>query len=81
MKQKSKKALILFLGVSCLFLGLLGLVLPFLQGFLFLGIGLILISPFSPATRDWVKKHTQKYPHVQQKVERLDAWMDRFLDQ
>jgi len=79
MKKKSKKALLFLLGIACLFLGVLGLVLPFLQGFLFIGLGLILLSPFSPRLREWVGKHSVPYPSVHRKIRRFERWLDRFL--
>jgi len=42
-------------GVACLVLGVLGLFLPFLQGILFLVIGLTLLSRDSERARHWLE--------------------------
>jgi uncharacterized membrane protein YbaN (DUF454 family) len=43
------------LGVACLVLGVVGLFLPFLQGILFLVIGLGLLSTESDRARRWLE--------------------------
>lgn len=51
------------LGVGCLALGVVGLFLPFLQGILFLVIGLTLLSSESEWARhilDWVKRKSRR---------------------
>ncbi len=67
------------LGVAFLLLGLAGLVLPILQGWLFLIIGLLLLSAYSPSLRAWIEKHTVKYPKVHHWVGRADHWIERII--
>ncbi len=67
------------LGVAFLLLGLAGLVLPILQGWLFLIIGLLLLSAYSPTLRAWIEKHTVKYPKVHYWVGRADNWIERII--
>lgn len=55
MRKKIKRTVISVLGIFFVLLGILGLVMPFLQGFFFLAIGLILISIYSPSLRGWIK--------------------------
>ncbi|MBI3785079.1 MAG: PGPGW domain-containing protein [Deltaproteobacteria bacterium] len=43
------------LGIACLILGVIGLFLPFLQGILFLVIGLTLLSSESERARRWLE--------------------------
>lgn len=52
MHPKLKRIMILALGWAFIFLGILGLFLPILQGILFLAIGLILLSRES----DWAAR-------------------------
>ncbi|HBA46015.1 hypothetical protein A2W67_03470 [Candidatus Nomurabacteria bacterium RIFCSPLOWO2_02_40_28] len=64
MQKKIKRAVVLTLGIIFIIFGLLGLALPFLQGIIFLFIGLVLLSFSSPKIRLWLEKHTAKYPHL-----------------
>ena len=62
MNRRIKRYAILGLGWVFIFLGILGLFLPILQGILFLTIGLILLSResvWAAAKLDW---HKTKYP-------------------
>lgn len=74
LKKKLKKYFIITLGVLFILLGLAGLVLPFLQGWLFLAIGALLLSMYSPGIRTWMDKHTIKYPKLHAMVERAHGW-------
>jgi len=44
------------LGLMLILLGIVGLFLPFLQGFLLIALGLSLMSLVSPGVADWVKR-------------------------
>lgn len=77
MKRHAKRALVLTLATLCLILGLAGLVLPILQGWLFLAISLILFSMYSPRLRAWMDRHTVRYPHLHKFVLRAEAWTAR----
>lgn len=72
MNKKLKRTLVFGAGVIFVILGLVGLVLPFLQGFLFLAIGAILLSMASPSIRTWVEHHTRKFPKVHAMVEKVE---------
>lgn len=78
--RREIKRISLFIGaIIFIILGILGLALPFLQGFLFLVIGLILLSIASPAFRSWIEIRTKKYPHVHQFVEKTEAWITKII--
>jgi len=56
-------------------LGLLGLVLPILQGVLFLAIGLCILSMVSPRARfirQWVKR---RFPTLGRGMTEAEGWM------
>jgi uncharacterized membrane protein YbaN (DUF454 family) len=74
LKRQLKRILVLTLATIFLALGLAGLVLPVLQGWLFLTISLLLFSMYSPALRLWVDKHTIKYPRIHAFVAKAQAW-------
>jgi uncharacterized membrane protein YbaN (DUF454 family) len=74
-----KKALIQILAVFFLIIGLIGLALPFLQGFLFLAIGLILLSITSPRVREWSQRHTIKYPRFHKIEQKVVAWVTKVI--
>jgi uncharacterized protein len=73
-KKELKKVLILTLATVFLLLGLAGLVLPILQGWLFLAISALLFSMYSPKIRMWIDTHTVKYPKIHKFVGRAQDW-------
>jgi uncharacterized membrane protein YbaN (DUF454 family) len=79
MQKKAKKALVLAIGIIFIILGLFGLVLPFLQGFIFLAIGLILVSFCFPKVRVWINKHTARYPHLSSVINKTEVWILKFI--
>ena len=79
MNKEVKRIFILAAGCIFLVLGIVGLALPFLQGFLFIAIGLILLSISSSRVRRLVSSHTVKYPKVHAMVEKLEAWVVRII--
>ncbi|MBS40649.1 MAG: hypothetical protein CMM83_02830 [Rhodospirillales bacterium] len=62
MKGAIKHYLLLSLGWCCVFLGVIGLFLPILQGILFLAIGFIILSRRSARVRLLNKRLCKKYP-------------------
>jgi len=59
------------LGILCVLLGISGLVLPVLPGWLFLAFGLLLLSidlPFFDRLVRWIEK---KVPQIKEPLERL----------
>jgi len=79
MIKHAKRVIIFTIGIVFLCLGILGLFLPFLQGFLFLIIALLLFSIYSPTLRDWVEHHTRKYPKVHEVVMKIQAFINRVI--
>ena len=70
MNPQIKRVLLFVAAFVFIVAGIIGLALPFLQGFLFLAIGLILLSIASPRARTWIEGHTRKYP-------KLHAWIQK----
>jgi uncharacterized protein YqgC (DUF456 family) len=72
------------LGYAFLGLGILGLVLPFLQGFLFIFIGLILLSRHAAWARralDWTRARFPQLAGLIDKAEQLsERWVQAALD-
>jgi uncharacterized membrane protein YbaN (DUF454 family) len=79
MLKNTKRAAVLIVGFVFVILGILGLFLPFLQGILFLVIGLLLLSAYSPSLREWMQTHTRKYPKLHYWVLRAEAWIERII--
>lgn len=75
MQRHIKRVLVLTVALIFIVLGLAGLVLPFLQGFLFLAIGLLLLSLYLPSVREWMDRHTVKYPKLHQFVLKAESWV------
>lgn len=77
MKQHLKRAGLMALGVVFIVVGVISFALPFMQGFLFIAIGLMLLSITSPRLRRWLTTHTAKYPKLHHAVLRAEAWILR----
>src|SRR3989304_9017301 len=75
MNKEFKRVLVLVAAVVFIVLGLAGFALPFLQGFLFLAVGLILLSISSPRFRAWAITHTVRYPKTHRALEKLEKWI------
>lgn len=61
----------ILLGVLMFILGLLGLVLPILQGLLFLLIAAILIAPYSRQVRRLLDYGERRFPGMMQRARRF----------
>lgn len=79
MQKELKRLLILIAALVFIILGVAGLALPFLQGFLFLIIGIILLSITSPRMRAWVDSHTVRYPRIHRVVEKMRARIEKMI--
>lgn len=73
-RKQLKRILVLTLATIFLLLGLAGLVLPLLQGWLFLVISALLFSMYSPSLRTWIYRRTIKYPNIHTLVVRAEGW-------
>jgi uncharacterized membrane protein YbaN (DUF454 family) len=63
----------LTLGYAFLGLGVLGMFLPILQGFLFLAIGLVILSRHAPWAQRLVDRLKRKYPRLGAKLDAAEA--------
>lgn len=79
MQRKAKRALVLIVGIGFIILGIFGLVLPFLQGIIFLAIGVVLVSLCFPEIRLWINKHTERYPHLFSIINKVEIWIAKFI--
>ncbi|MEI6280459.1 MAG: hypothetical protein WCP17_00450 [bacterium] len=77
--KRIKRALIIVIAVISILLGLIGLVLPILQGILFLFIGFFLLSFSFPETRTLIEKYTQKYPHLHSATIKIEKWIKKIF--
>lgn len=77
--KKVKRLLVLLAGLAFVALGLVGLALPFLQGLLFLLIGVILLSLSSSYVRSWVEVHTRRYPKLHRLIVRTEEWILKWI--
>lgn len=73
------RILMLVLGYGFLFLGVLGLFLPFLQGFLFIFIGLIVLSkhaPWAQRSLDYVRR---RWPAMGKMIDTAEGMAERWI--
>ncbi len=64
MKPRSKQILVLIAGWSFIRLGIVGLILPFLQGVLFIPLGLIILSSQYAWARLLLMKLRKRFPKI-----------------
>ena len=69
-----KKVGLLIVGWFFIALGILGLFLPFLQGILFILIGLAILSSRSEIIKRFLKHLEERYP---QHHERIEIWREK----
>ncbi|WGF86201.1 PGPGW domain-containing protein [Marinivivus vitaminiproducens] len=75
MTPRVKSILWQIVGYGFLVLGILGIFLPILQGFLFLMVALVILSkhaPWARRLRDWLKA---RYPSVDMRIHRAEVWL------
>lgn len=79
MQKNVKRMILLTVGIIFILFGLIGLVLPILQGIIFLAIGFILVSFCFPKVRLWMKHHTERRPHLSRMVNKMEKWIIKFI--
>ncbi len=81
MARLAKRIAILALGWGFILLGIVGLVLPVLQGFLFLLIGLALLSSETKTARRILEQLRARYPGLSERIDlaeqRASRWWGR----
>lgn len=73
MKKGAKRIWTIILGFLFLLLGIAGLFLPFLQGILFLLIGLYLLSKTSPLAKKILNHLQARFPRFARQLDRFTA--------
>ncbi|MDA8234697.1 MAG: tellurium resistance protein TerC [Clostridia bacterium] len=81
MKAKIKSLIIQILGWLFILLGILGLFLPFLQGILFILIGLYLLSHQSPWAKNLLRKIRSRFPKLAKTLDQAKAKNRKFMEQ
>ncbi len=71
--QRVKPILMQVLGYAFLVLGVIGLVLPFLQGFLFLAIGLIILARYATWAQRLLERLRERYPKAGDVIDSAEA--------
>ncbi|HET6512032.1 MAG TPA: PGPGW domain-containing protein [Candidatus Kapabacteria bacterium] len=74
-----KRLLKLSAGWLFIILGILGLFLPFLQGFLFLLIGLFILAQELPWAARLLERLKQRFPKITQMMHDADDYVRKFL--
>jgi len=64
-------------GWFFLVLGVLGLVLPVLQGWLFIGIGFLLLSREQEWARRALDRLCRRFPALGRQIHRAEHWIDK----
>ena len=77
----AKRTLIYLIGWAFILLGIVGLFLPFLQGILFLVIGLLVLSKESTIAKNLLHRIEKRYPAQYRKMHEFNLRLkQRFRD-
>jgi uncharacterized membrane protein YbaN (DUF454 family) len=74
MERQVKRVVALVIGWALIALGVVGLFLPFLQGILFILLGLYVLSRESQTARRWLDRGRKRYPKVDAKLKQWGKW-------
>ena len=74
------RIVMLVLGYGFLVLGVIGLVLPFLQGFLFIFIGLVILSKHAPWAARAVASIKRRFPRAGGLIESAEGMAERWVN-
>jgi uncharacterized protein len=77
MAAQLRRIAILTLAWLFILLGILGLFLPFLQGVLFLFIGLLLLSRESEIARRQLERLRARYPKFGRYMDEAEGWINK----
>ncbi len=78
MARLVRRIAVLALGWGFIVLGIVGLVLPALQGILFLLIALALLSSESETARRILERLRARYPGLAQRIDLAEEWAKRW---
>jgi uncharacterized membrane protein YbaN (DUF454 family) len=78
-KRQLKRVLILSVGSFFILLGIAGLFLPFLQGILFLIIGLVILSKESKTAHRILEGWKERHPELHSKFDEIKKKLKRRL--
>jgi uncharacterized membrane protein YbaN (DUF454 family) len=77
--KHAKKVMTYVAGWFFIFLGIVGLFLPILQGILFIAIGLLILSRESPWAQKMLMKLEKKYPKQYAEFEKFKRKMSSYF--
>jgi uncharacterized membrane protein YbaN (DUF454 family) len=82
MKPGTKRMLTLIAGWGFIAVGIVGLILPFLQGVLFILLGLVILSSYDAWARLLLAKLRRRFPKIGRIADKAAAiaasWLKRF---
>jgi len=83
MKARFQRVMVLLAGWSCILLGIVGLFLPILQGFLFLFIGLVILSSQYAWAGRLLDRFRRRFPRLGRTADeaKASAWLQRLSGQ
>lgn len=71
--------LVQMLGALCIVIGIVGLVLPVLQGILFLCIGAMLIAMYNPSLHRFIHRVVEEFPFLESVFEKTEVFLEKFF--
>jgi uncharacterized membrane protein YbaN (DUF454 family) len=74
MERQIKRIVVLVIGWTLIAVGVVGLFLPFLQGILFILLGLYVLSRESKTARRWLEHGRERHPKLDAKLRKWGRW-------
>ncbi|MGA8149654.1 MAG: PGPGW domain-containing protein [Terriglobales bacterium] len=85
MKPRTKRIVVYIVGWSFILLGIVGLVLPFLQGVLFILVGLFILSSQYAWAHNLLEELRKRFPKIggvaEQAAAKATTWFKRSSDE
>ncbi len=77
--NKYLRIFLIFLAAVFIFMGVIGLFVPILQGILFLVIGIYILTLVSRRFKAWLDHHMLRFPRVKHHYDKHSGRVDRFF--
>lgn len=79
MKKHVRRVILDFFGIVFILMGVFGIFLPFLQGFIFLTIGFYLLSLNSQICDSFLRKFFRKHARFEYFFNKIDTFLKKIL--
>lgn len=79
LRRDIKRWLVRIAGAGLIIAGVISGFLPFLQGWVFIAIGIIMISVTSKKINAWTESHTRRFPKLHALIQKMQSGVLRVI--